>query len=224
MSDSKSFDITETPTLQAVVTSNESALVQDLQTRVDDALAQAAAQPTVVEAVKAQSEAEIALQKLQTASRTLTATAKELRGQVFQASSKAMDKLIECAAGGDKMEYNPVTQLAIIDYREKVVGRAIERVVEHLTPQALIARLRSDACVYLASATAIEAIAQQRAERILSQMRDAVSDEVVLPVDLSKGVSGGLLSQATECRRLAGEASSNANQVEKSYMERNRKE
>ena len=224
MTDTTTFDITTTSTLQAVATADENALVNDLQRRVDEALEQATSEPAVAEALKAQLETETRLQQLHTASRTLNITAKELRAQVFQASSRAMDKLIECASTGARMEFNPITQLAILEQREKTVGRSIERVVEHLTPQALVARLRADSTAYLARAKALEAIAQLRAERILGQMREAVSDEVVLPVDFSKGVSGALLSQATELRRLALEASDNAAQVERSYLERNGKE
>ena len=218
------FDITTTPTLQAVATADERTLVNDLQKRVDEALEQAGEQKRVVEALEAQRDAENRLQQLQTASRNLNATAKELRGAIFQASTKAMDKLIECAASGAKMEYNPVTQLAILEQRERAVGRSIERVVEHLTPRALMDRLRADAAAYLARAEAVENIAQQRAEKILGQLRDAVSDEVVLPVDFSKGVSGALLSHASELRRLAGEAANNAREIEKTYLERNGKE
>jgi hypothetical protein len=68
-------------------------------------------------------------------------------------------------------------------------------------------------------ARAIEGAAQQRAERVLSQLRDAVSDEIVLPVDFSKGVSGALMSNAAELKRLAREAAENAARIEKTYME-----
>ena len=222
--DSQTFDITATPTLQAVATADEQVLVADLQTRVDDAIHQAERHEAVVQAVEAQHRAGNALQHLQKASRVLNVQAKDLREQVAAASGKAIDKLIECAATAAKTDYAPVSQLATLEHREKTTGRAIERIVEHLLPLALVARLRADSHSYLSRAKAIEQVAQQRAERILGQLRDAVSDEVVLPVDLSKGVSGVLLNHATELRRLASEASRNANEIEKSYLERNGKE
>jgi hypothetical protein len=219
-----SFDITATPTLQAVTTADEQLLVSDLQSRVDEAITQAEQHPEVAEALAAQLEAETELKRLQTASHSLNAQARELRAQVAQATGKAISKLIGAASAAARPDYAPVTQLLTIEHRERVTGRAIERVVEHLSPLALIGRLRADAHAYLTRAKAIEAAAQQRAERILGQLREAVSDEVVLPVDFSKGVAGALLTHASELRRLAGEASKNAHEIERSYLDRNGKE
>jgi hypothetical protein len=73
----------------------------------------------------------------------------------------------------------------------------------------------------LTTARAIERIAQERAEKLLSHLREAVSEEMVLPVDLSKGVSGALLAHAAELKRLALQQSENADRIEKSYTERN---
>jgi hypothetical protein len=220
----ESFDITATPTLQAVATADEVALAGDLQRRVEEAIAEAERLDAVVEAVGAQKLAEEHLAQLRNAGRALNAQARELREQVSQASSKAVSKLIDCAASGAKPDYAPVTNLSAAEQRERVTGRAIERVVEHLTPLALIARLRADRDAYLARAQAVEGAAQERAERILGQLREAVSDEVVLPVDFSKGVAGALLTHASELRRLASEAVKNADEIEKSYLERNGKE
>ena len=47
-------------------------------------------------------------------------------------------------------------------------------------------------------------------------MREAVGEEMVLPVDLSKGVSGALLAQAAELKHRALQLSANANSIEKS--------
>jgi hypothetical protein len=69
-------------------------------------------------------------------------------------------------------------------------------------------------------ARAIEKIAQERAERILGQIREAVSEEMVLPVDLSKGVAGALLAHASELKKLAVQQSENADRIEKSYLTR----
>ena len=58
-------------------------------------------------------------------------------------------------------------------------------------------------------------MAQERAEKLLEQLRDAVSEEVVLPVDLSKGVAGALLGQAAEFKRRAVQLSENADAIER---------
>ena len=71
-------------------------------------------------------------------------------------------------------------------------------------------------------AKALEQIARERAEKLLDQLRDAVSEEVVLPVDMSKGVSGALVAQAAEYRRRAVAISENADHMEKLGTERRR--
>ena len=64
-------------------------------------------------------------------------------------------------------------------------------------------------------ARALEQVAQERAEKLLGQLRDAVSEEVILPVDLSKGVAGALLAQASEYKRRAVQLSEHADGLEK---------
>jgi hypothetical protein len=146
-----------------------------------------------------------------------------LREQMAAASGRAIEKLIASAAEG-KPDYAPLNALTSIEQKDRITGKAIERLVEHLAPLAHVARLRAESHALLSRAKAVERIAQQRAERVLSHLREAVSDEVVLPVDMSKGVSGALLTQAAEMKRVAVASSSEADRLEKSYMDRNRKE
>ncbi len=217
------FDITKTPTLQAVAADDEQVLAEDLKKRLEQALQQAVEDPEVVNAAAEYQAAESALRALQSAARGLNAHVKELREQTAVASAKALDKLIQSAAVAEaKLDYAKLGDLAALEQREKLAAKAIERVVEHLTPLALVVRLRAEAHAHAVRARAIEAVAQQRAERVLSQLRDAVSDEIVLPVDFSKGVSGALMSNAAELKRLAREAAENAARIEKTYMESNR--
>jgi hypothetical protein len=223
MSDTR-FDITTTSTLQAVATSDEQALVSDLEQRVAEALEHAGQQAEVADAAGAHQAAEATVKKLQTAARVLNETAKDLRQQVAAAQARAVDKLVDSAAENGKPDYAQSTQLATLEYRERLTARALERLVEQLTPVAQMARLRTESHSLLARARAIEQAAQLRAERILDQIRDAVSDEIVLPVDLSKGVAGALLTHAVGLKGLAVQASTNADQLEKWYMDRNRKD
>ncbi len=217
------FDITKTPTLQAVAADDEQVLAEDLKKRLEEALQQAVEDPEVANAAAEYQDAESALRALQSAARGLNAHVKELREQTAAASAKALDKLIQSAATADsKLDYAKLGDLAALEQREKLAAKAIERVVEHLTPLALVARLRAEAHAHAVRARAIEAAAQHRAERVLSQLRDAVSDEIVLPVDFSKGVAGALMSNAAELKRLAREAAENAARIEKTYMESNK--
>src|SRR5712691_11165159 len=193
-----SFDIAKTPTLQAIATDNEQQLADDLQQRVDAGLRQAEEQPEVTEA---QRLADAHLAKLQKAERALSQFAKEMGDKISAFRAAALDGIIESAATGSKLDFKALTELSTIETRSRYASRAIERLVEQRIPVALIARLRGESHAALAKARAIERIAQERAEKLLGQLRDAVSEEVVLPVDMSKGVSGALLAYAAELKR-----------------------
>ena len=214
------FDITATPTLQAVASTDERVLASDLQKRVDEAIQTAEDQPAVVDASQAHHAAEELVSSLHTAARTLNETAREMRAQSSAVLAKTLEKLIKSAASGGKPDYSHASRFGESENRERLTGRALERVVEHLTPLAQVARLRAESHALLTRARAIEEAAQQRAEKVLGQLRGAVSDEMVLPVDMSKGVAGALLSHAVELKRRAVVAATGADEIEKRYMER----
>ena len=210
-----SFDIAKTPTLQAIATDNEQQLADDLQQRVDAGLRQAEEQPEVIEATEAQRLADAHLAKLQKAERALSQFAKEMGDKISAFRAAALDGIIESAATGSKLDFKALTELSTIETRSRYASRAIERLVEQRIPVALIARLRGESQAALAKARAIERIAQERAEKLLGQLRDAVSEEVVLPVDMSKGVSGALLAYAARYKNHAIQISENADQLER---------
>lgn len=108
-----------------------------------------------------------------------------------------------------------MSELAALEGRHRQASRAIERLVERLIPGAQLLRLRGESHAHAARARALEQVAQERAEKLLGQLRDAVSEEVVLPVDMSKGVSGALLAQAAELKHRALQFSENADAMEK---------
>lgn len=210
-----SFDIAKTPTLQAIATENERQLADDLQQRVDAGLRQAEQQPEVIEASDAQRLAEAQLAKLQKAERALSQFAKEMSDRISAFREAALDGIIESAASGAKPDFKAFTELAAVETRSRHASRAIERLVEQRIPAARIARLRGESHAALAKARAIERIAQERAEKLLGQLRDAVSEEMVLPVDMSKGVSGALLAYAARYKSHAIQISENADQLER---------
>jgi hypothetical protein len=215
-----SFDLARTPTLQAVATQDEQMLAQDLQTRADESVAQAAAEPEVVEALEAHRAAQERLNRLRRAERLLTQSAKESREQMDAVSQTVLDLLIESAASGGKPEFKKLKELGAIEDQYRFSSRAIQRIVERLIPRAHIEALREESHALEAQARAIELLAQDRAEKVLAQLRDAVTEEVVLPVDLSKGVAGVLLSRAATLKRQAVQISENADQMERSYADR----
>ena len=216
---SRDFQITETPTLHFVSTEDEQRLSQDLQARLEESLKQAEAQPEVSTAMETHRIAADRLQQLKNAERALHQCARELNEQMAASGQKTLDAIIESAADG-KPEFTNIGELTVLETRGRQVGRALERIVEHMIPLGQIAELREDSQALATRARAIEKVAQERAERVLGQLRDAVSEEIVLPVDMSKGVAGALLAHATGLKKLAIQQSENADRMEKAYTAR----
>jgi len=211
-----SFDIARTPTLHAVANGNEQQLVEDLQERAEAAARQAEEAPAVMEAAKAQLNAEQYLARLQQAERALNRFAKETGEKLAVMREAALDTLIQSAARADKLDFKALGGLSLLENQSRQTSNAIERLVERLLPLAQWARLCEESHAALTRARALEDIAQERAERVLDQMREAVGDEIVLPVDLSKGVSGALLAQAAELKYRALQLSANADSIQRS--------
>ena len=215
-----SFYLAETPTLEAVSTEDEQLLAQDLQARVDEGVQQAEEQPDVVEATEAEALARNRLERLRAAERTLSRQAKESRERMAELSEKSLEILVEAAASGKKLEFKKLDEMAAGEVQIRTLGQAIAKLAEHLIPLAQVGGLREEAHALEARARALERIAQERAEKVLAQLRGAVTDEVVLPVDLSKGVAGALLARAAGLKRCAVQISENADRIERSYQDR----
>jgi hypothetical protein len=215
-----SFYPAETPTLEAVATEDERILTQDLQSRVAEEVALAESQGPVVEAAGAQRGAQERLECLRAAERALNRQAKESREQVAETSEKALESLVEAAASGKKLEFKKLEEVAAGEAQIRTLGQAIERLTEHLIPRAQIASLREESHALSATARALERVAQERAEKVLEQLRGAVSEEMVLPVDMSKGVAGALVARAAGLKRLAVQVSENADRIERAYNDR----
>lgn len=217
------FHITETPTLHFVATEDEQRLSQDLQARLEESLRQAESTAEVIESVQVHLKAEARINELRKAERELHQYARESNAELATVARAALDKIIESAAEGVP-GFGHLDAATRIETRIRYTRRALERLVEHLIPLAQITQLRADSLELMTRARTIECIAQERAERVLGQIRDAVSEEIVLPVDMSKGVAGALLAHAGGLKKLAVQQSENADQIEKSYTARASKE
>ena len=214
------FDIVRTPTLQAVATEDERRLADDLQRRVDEAVSQAEAQPEVVEAAASQRVAAERLAGLQKAERILNQFAGQSRELMAAMSQTALEAIIESAVSGGKPDFGKLKDLVAVENQHRYANRAIERVVEHLIPLARAAHLREESRAVIAKARALDQVAQERAEKVLVHLRDAVTEEVVLPVDMSKGVVGALLAHALGLKKYARQLSDDADQIEMAYTKR----
>jgi hypothetical protein len=215
-----SFDLARTPTLEAVATKNQQTLEQDLQKRAEESIALAEARPEVVDARSAQQRAEERLGRLRKAERALSGYARESREQMAAAEMAALESIVESAALKSKIDFKKLEGLATLENQNRVASRAIEHLIEKLIPLAQISNLREEAHALMAEARAVDGIAQERAERVLGAIRDAVTEEMVLPVDLSKGVAGALVAHAGRLKKRAVEISENADRMERTYGER----
>ncbi|SRR5579883_565147 len=216
------FDIAKTPTLQAVATQDEQALAQDLQKRVEEAIASVESQDEVAKARESHRAAAERLSKLRKAERWLSEFAKSSRDQAASAAESMLDGMIESAGTGEKPDFKKLSGWAALENQTQFAMKAIERLIEQEIPLAQIASSREESHALLARARAVEQIAQERAEKILGQVRDAVTQEMVLPIDLSKGVSGALLAHANGLKKMAIQISANADEFERRYSERRR--
>ncbi len=215
-----SIDLAQTPTLQAVATADERQLVEDLEQRVEAAVKQAISQPEVIAAQERERTASERLARLTRAERALNGHARQIAERTSRAREVALDALIESAGAGEKLDYKPLAELFTLEHRGRYLSRTLERLVETRMPLERITHLREESRAAMVRAKALEQIARERAEKLLGQLREAVTEEVVLPVDLSKGVSGALVAQAAEFRRRGVTISENADRLEKSYGSR----
>lgn len=214
--------MTQTPTLQAVAQEDELQLLEDLQQRVDAAVAQVDVQENVMAAHAEYGKTEQQLQKLRKAERELHVYARRLAEKIAVVRESALDALIQSAGEGVRPETKPLSELAAYESRARHLSQAIERLVEERIPLAQIHARREESHAILTKVKAFEALAQERAEKLLGQLREAVTEEVVLPVDLSKGVSGALLHQAAEYKQRAVQLAASADELERAYMSRQR--
>jgi ribosomal protein S9 len=197
------------------VSADERQLAEDLRERLEAAVQEAEQAKEVAEAVGRQRAAEARVTALKRGERLLNQHAKETGDKLAAMRQSSVDALIEAAAGGGKLEFKSTAEIAGLEHRARHISRAIEKLVEELIPEAEAAAFRGESYALVAKSRAMEQMAHERAEKVLQQLRGAVSDEVVLPVDLSKGVSGALMAQAAELKRRAIELSERASQIEK---------
>ncbi len=215
-----SFDLSKTPTLEAVATQDEHALAADLHKRVDEAVAAAEARKDVVAACAAQRNLEERLARLRRAERAISAYAKESRDQIAASEHAALEAVVESACAEKKIDFRKLEALAGLEHQNRIAARAIEHVVEHRIPLAHMASLRAESHALMTRARAIDEIARERAEKVLGVLRDAVSEEMVLPVDLSKGVAGALVAHAAGLKRCAVQISETVDEMERAYQKR----
>ena len=161
---------------------------------------------------------------MQKAERVLSQFAKQSRDRISAIIETALEAIVESAVSSGEPDFKKLKELATIETQSRYASRAIERLVEHMLPLALIARLREESHALLTKAKAVERMAHERAEKVLEQLRDAVTEEMILPVDMSKGVAGALLAHAAGLKRRAIQISESADRIERSYCDRNYQE
>lgn len=215
-----SFQLSDTPTLEAVANEDEKLLEQDLRAKVDAAVESIQQNEEVAEAQQAQQAAAEQLAKLRAAERALNEQVSEARRSASRMAESAIEVMVNKAAGGLRLEARKINEVSNLENQIRFTARAIERLSEHLIPLGHIGSLRAEAHALMAQVRALQAMAHARAEKLLGQIREAVSEEMVLPVDLSKGVSGALLARANSIKLRAVQLSKSADGMEQDYLKR----
>src|SRR2546427_4654557 len=105
-----SFDLAQTPTLQAVATQDEQLLTHDLRKRVDESISQAEAQPDVMEALEAQRATEERLDRLRKAERVLSRYAKASREHISVTLQAALDSIVESAISPGEPDFKKLNE------------------------------------------------------------------------------------------------------------------
>jgi hypothetical protein len=208
--------LSETPVLQAIATEDNQQLSRAIAERVDAAVAQAEASPEVAAAAAAYAGAVDAVARLEQAERVLTARGRELGERLSAGFEEALGEIV-ARAGEGRASSGSFDGYVRVETEHRLVMRAIERTVEHLLPRARIDRLRAESHMLDARGRALEAIGEERAAKLLESLRGAVEEEVVVPVDTSKGVCGALMARAADLRRAAVAASKNADRLQELY-------
>src|SRR5262249_13921932 len=131
-----SFEISKTPTLEAVATGDEARLAADLKARTAAGLELAEQQDSVRDAAQAHEAAREHLAKFRKAERALNQFAKDIDARVAAQREVVLDGLIDAAASDAKPEYKALNDVVIWETRGRMVTRAIERLVETLIPVA----------------------------------------------------------------------------------------
>ena len=205
--------ILSTPNAANVVTEK---LVAELRRVAED--------PAVIEAQSAFENAEARQMKLDVALRGLNARYGELDKWLKGILPEHVEALIEAAASGSKQP-GAKTASRIIDAESEVrlLIRAVQRVVEHLNPTAQIACLQAEARYGFTRAKSLETLANERAQRLLESLSVAVSEEGTVQVDAKAGVSGVLLSMASEAKTKAYGHERLAKELQSKYDEQKRK-
>src|SRR2546430_2513885 len=139
-----SFDIAQTPTLQAVAPLDQHPPVQAVQPRAGGAVPEAGEKGGAGATAGAQRPARPALGRRQKAERALSQYTNETGRKLTVVRDAALDAIIQSAASGDKPDFKTLSELATLENRSRQASRAIERLVERLIPFAQLVRLREE--------------------------------------------------------------------------------
>lgn len=159
------MNLQETPTLNVSSHANPAELHDAMTAKLQQAIEEADASPSVAEAAAANEKAETHLARMGQAHRTLNALATKLRAFKQTTEDAYVDCAIQAASDGREPESGKLAEIGRIENQNRLNLRALQRVAEILTPQATTAERRARARWLQVRASAIEAIAQARAER-----------------------------------------------------------
>jgi len=217
------MNLNETPIVRAVGSDDPDAVVRALRQKVDEVVAEIESRSDVAEAIEELRRADERLQRLKNAERSLNERGRELSDRLAAVAERLLESFVESAADGVEPAPQQLAEMADLERAHRLTTRAIQRAVEHLIPKAEIALLRADANMRITKADALKETAERRARKMVELLRGAVAEEVVVPVDTSKSVSGELVQRANELEAQAMASLSRADGLEKLYCKRQKR-
>ena len=129
--------------------------------------------------------------------------------------------MIESAGSDGKRPDQKVASRIIDSENEsRLIVRAVQQIAEHLKPPAEIARVWAQARLQHARAKALDALAQERGQRLVGALSAAVGEETVVSVDTKNGAIGMLIGLANEAKKEAYGFEASAKELQKAYGER----
>jgi hypothetical protein len=181
--------------------SSEREVQQELVAKVQEIVEQAQESAEVSEARRANGVAEMEVNRLRGAHRELLGRSKKLREDSQSVAGRLESALID----GGELTATQLDNLVRLEADQRATMRAVERIVERLTPAAEMAHLEAAAALFLAQARELRRVADERIRHTARLMADAAQHEGEIVFDPRKTVSGLLTLHAEELERRAAD-------------------
>jgi hypothetical protein len=180
---------------------SEEDVQQELLTKVQEIVSEAAGAADAKAARQICDAAEKEVHRLRGAHRELQGRSKKLRDDSHATAGRLETALIQ----GGELTAAQLDNFTRLEAEQRATMRAMERIVERLAPAAEMAQLEAAADAFLAHARELRRVAEERIKHTARLMADAAEHEGEIVFDPRKTVSGLLTLHAEELERRAAD-------------------